>query len=870
MLTYAEKKAARHKKAVLRALSRACEVVNQNFAKVAEWAALQNRAYIALLERFAVPAFCEFSETHAWLQTLSTEEIALLVTSCDSFVSVFPQEDEPKKIVLTPSTVNGASWQQHLLLLACCVRVFAIEQLHELEPIAQRKLRYNLRLLCFSHLRLVRKITEPLAGGAGAALLRDAQLTTKSLPTQLRHAVVRGRSLLDQFYPHAMREVHQGCLPDYANSLMSVNFFTDCGMDDFPWNKIQYKKPDRCCDVREFSEMLRAFCKDPTFFAITMLELELSLKGLYEHATVSPSFARALMLDELFENAQHVDMKPLLIQFILNNEALVAKATSESLCYQLEQLPGLLQTLRVLYKDWFAWRVFANMDMVRQCLRVDGNFQRAETIVFRRIRLQSKRTIFRLNEVDFTVWLCDTFKKADEYRYKNGMPELPQSARLSAAECTTLQCFIYAFAPDDIIDARDLRIVGLNTETLVTLNELNQHFLSQLAAAAANGSSGGGRAACPVPDAGQAASTRRISTKLKLIQLVHTIEPKQYVLAHQFFTLLRNYQSVRVIRLNNSTLLSQQLARLWEKPAIMQLGYIPETALRCAFSICCRNVKNSWTTRIDTASTGYEDIAFSMSDGIYTCAKRRHRNTTPKDGDSDSESETNASEDSSDDDDESVEEVPLVLPGEETLQERIVRRAAKLEGIVFASTEAKKEAYKKLNRLKKLEAKRKRKSDRELRKPACAATEIFTVSLAGTAIEMDTCKIPGAKKARAVELKSAVKEHPTAGYWLTPCCGIPYSYKDSNWFPGGYACGTCSEANELAQSFDVRRCSCCRFPSPVYTLHRVYDDLYLRGFRHIIICAACRANLRKLPPEIYCFSTLLNCIANEEFVSRIS
>ena len=811
----AGKGAERQRNALLRALKRADEIILRNFAQIENWVQERTQTYHRLLGQFGSVVLCPFEATVAWLESQTVEQLAQLVVVCGNFASVL-HEDARQKLRITPEHINEHAWMNHRTLLACLLRVYVLESLYLLEPIRRRKLRYNLILLRNSHLRLFRKITEHPASG----LLTDSQLNQRNAPTQLRQKLLRSRTLLEQYYPHATREIHQGSLPDYAASLLMVNFYIDCGMDEFPWNKMQYKKPDRCCDVREFSAMLRTFCSDPTFFKELMLELELSLKGLYEHCTVAPSFGPTLVLDELFDNAGEEDMKPILIQFVLNNEDLVAKATSESLCYMLELVPGLLQTLNTLYRDWFSWRVYANMDMARHCFSVDGNFHRVDEIVFKRIHLETSRTIFRLSETDFVVWLCTLFKKADEVRYKSAQPELPPSAALEPIESIIIQSFIYAHSPDDVIDARDLRLIGLTTETLSVLNTLNHSFTGHIEKSFGTAAAENVAAAC---------ETSNVLTNQQMLAKIHSLDPKQYVLIYRFFTLLRNYQSVRVVVLNNANILTLQHQRLWEKPSVAQLGYIPDNALRCAFSCCCRNVKNSWTTRIDTPSTGYEDVAFSMQDNVYTCTKRNHRNSVK-----------------------TADLHETVVPMDTVLA---------LESAADAKA---------LGKRRKLEAKRKRKSDRELRKPVCSETEIFTVPLIGLVIEMDTCKIPGSKKARSTEQKSVIKEYPSAGYWLTPCCGIPYSYKDSNWFPGGYACGTCSAANALSASFRTRLCTCCRYPAKQYHLARVYDDLFTRQFRHIMLCTSCHASLRKLAPEVRAFSTLLRCIDNEEFINTVA
>jgi hypothetical protein len=236
-----------------------------------------------------------------------------------------------------------------------------------------------------------------------------------------------------------------------------------------------------------------------------------------------------------------------------------------------------------------------------------------------------------------------------------------------------------------------------------------------------------------------------------------------------------------------------------------------------------------------------------MEDDIYTCAKRMHRFTvegTPIDDDDDDEDD--------EDDDE--------LADEETPESKSAISKAK------------------------------RKSDRELCKPECSETEIFTISLLGVVVEADTCRIPGAKRAyanknaktrkpkkpsaKAIALQEAAEQNsqqpakpvqpkksrdpPIPGYWITPCCGIPSEYDESRGTPASYCCKSCTNGILLHDSFMQRLCSCCRRAAINYHLVRIYDDWFSWCFRRLILCNSCYTTSRRLitakPIVSYIFS----------------
>lgn len=769
----------------------------KNFDQLHAWAAPREELYELLLCKFGAKVFCEFSDTLNWLA--EEQNLANVISSLNCFSGMLGAKLDAE-LVITPTHINGRPWSQHLILLACLIRAYVLEQLHNLELIEHKALRYQLILLRNSHLGLFRHIV-----CTPSQLLTDVSLMEVSGTATL--------SLLDHFYPHSIREIHQGSLPNYGNSLFYVNFFCDGGMDAYPWPKSQYKKPDRACDLREFSFMLYSFIGSSTFYRNLLLELELSLKGLYEHCTVRPNFGSTVSLDELFDHASEPHMKPVISQFIVNHEALVRNATSESLCYLLTKMPSLQAKLTEVYGDRFAWRAFANMDMARECFSRTQNFQRIDDVVFKTVNLLRHRKVFRLAETNFVVWLCDLFKKANERRNKKLRQQLPDEAAVSSELAVIIQLFVTGYA-DSTIDVRDLAVIQLNPTTLETLARLNESFISHVS-----------------KNYGYSEKVAALSND-ELIDLVLSLEPSQYCIAHRFLTLLRDSRSVRCTKITNQYLLEQQSAQLQKNAAAAKQPAVPINAIRLAYCPACKNVKISWAARVDTPSVGYEDIAYNVEEGIFVCSKKRHR----------------------------FEEVDSAIL-EELLAEERRRQISMGQNYNPESKEAKTILRKAAAEL--------RRHDREMLRADCSKTEILTLPLFGNLVEMDMCKVPGAKRISNSQQAGSIKTAPMPGYWLTPCCGIPYSYNDANRYPGGYACGACSEASIAAATFKMIFCNCCRTEPSSYSLPMVYDDLYTMTLRRIVICSACTTRLRNVPLEYKSWQAIMTCIDDDSQINTL-
>ena len=82
---------------------------------------------------------------------------------------------------------------------------------------------------------------------------------------------------------------------------------------------------------------------------------------------------------------------------------------------------------------------------------------------------------------------------------------------------------------------------------------------------------------------------------------------------------------------------------------------------------------------------------------------------------------------------------------------------------------------------------------------------------------------------------------PTSPYWITPCCGSLFGYQYDRWYPGGYACGVCSDNNKLAETFKSIFCIACKNPvkKGMYNIVKTYDDVYTHRYTRSVLFPPC-------------------------------
>jgi hypothetical protein len=774
------------------------KAVAENYARQLAYLEKKQSRYEYLLCTYGPHVLCPFDDTYDVIQKLSIEQLTELVREFGCFVKQLP-DSAPSRIGITETRVGRRTWNEHRVLVSALLRVAVLEELHELEPISNNEIRFNLRLLSGSHVKLVSKIlSDP------RDLDTDAELLANSATLQNRAG-----SLYALYYPYSEREVHEGCLPDYINSLAKVDFFADTGMDSYAFNKIFYKLPDRACDTRELSEVLVQHCKNsPSFYNYICLLLEVSFKGNYRHCSVAATFSRKIVLEELFVNNRRV-MKVAIQQLIMDNQSMIADALSEALCFMIDYAPALKEMLLELYKDWFSWRVYINMDMVRHCFNTDGNFDRARLVVYKRIDLKVTRSIYRQKESDFVVWLAMLIKKANEERYKEvaktnkGLPLaaylMEEDRKIDDDTRVMVRLFVRALPPQAVIEVKDLKLIGLTRETLKKMNELHDCFTAQ--------NQPGSRGT----------DARYLFPEKALFKILNDIDKSQYAILHHFVTILQNYQSIQSTRIDNYDILNQQCARLEEISRGLGLEHVPADLTRFCFTpFCCNSIKTTLPTRVDTEAYGHEEIAYDHIGQFYACSKHKFQPNAKKD-----ESKT-------------MDEPVPEAKGDERIK-----------------------------------AKMQRQVEREDQKPKCKDAEICFYDALGEVINTDGVKVPRSKKNQ----KADIKKLPCSSWWITPCCGKRYSYDFWCWNDSVYSCGTCQRGNDVALSYQTLICENCLEPVLDIKQHdvlRVYDDEEMQCFRNMVACKKCVGYWKRLMPQVILKSQMRKVASDENYLTWIS
>ena len=548
----------------------------------------ENLEYDILLRILAPSVFCPFPDTVASLSQLDIKELANLVETCNMFTSVLPPETG---IAITSHSVAGQPWSDHILLLACLVRVMVSERLHSMEMTENTELRYNLRLFRNSHLRLVRKITE------FRPILRS--------DTELMHIEPREQlSLYDLHVPDDRMELHEGLLPDVLNGLSNVDFMGNSGMDSHELIKILSKVLDRCCNGREFPVMLNKMCEqNPDFNRLVMLMLQLSLKGLFSHDTETVSFYRSLALDELFEASDEEEYKLLVHRFIRDNPILTKEAISETLCYMLEYVPHLRHMLERGYKHMGEWRmrVIANMDMVRYCYTTTGDFSRVEEVVYQRVHLDSNKKIYRHAELGFVNFMCEQIREFDIERYANRLM-FDESAQVTDEQRMIVDAFVRVLGPTQIFRLEALKITYMSERMLDVIAAIVELFEN-------NGVKLSG-------------SSKRDNSSNPVREQFLNLTISEYNLMSYFFETLLRYQNIRPIRITNSILLKKQLEKLCERRGVDHVSQLSDLATKVIYSPCCAYFKNAFPVRMDQTGLGFDEVIYDAVDNIYTCGKK--------------------------------------------------------------------------------------------------------------------------------------------------------------------------------------------------------------------------------------------------------
>lgn len=573
--------------------SKVIDRVQSAFYELIERMQKENIYYKQMIFLVGHIVFCDYRKTVEELKKMDDTDVDSIMEVCFHFKSIFPSNTD---IEIANRTIAGRPWKEYYYLMSCLVRVYVSEHIHKLEDWRVKPIRNALVLFRNTHLALFRYITN-----SPPHLKTDAHLDSS----------VSGRSSgitvtwLDKFYPYETPLVHPGALPDFIDGLPNVKFVTNCGMNKHKWIKLQYKKPQQVCGKRNFADMLQKACQsNETMYRYTCLEMELSFQGLYEDCVVVPSFARAVVLDEMFDNIMHPEVKTEIHDFIVDNENLVMDATSESLCYMMERCPYMCELLEEVYAEWFDWRVRTNMDMVRQCFENDGNFFRTSTLVYQRVKLSSNKKIYRPKNTNFVDFICSQIRQYDVWRYSKKII-LEGGSMIKPMQRFIVERFVNYIGPGQSIDLVDLKILTMKPATLDTI--------------------------ATIQDIYKTASYEKKTAKTKkdrIDQLVKeqlmNLEPNQYSVVTYFFFAVQRVQSLQLVRIENTNFIRAGIEKMLERIGATSLGEISELQTTLVYSVCCSRYHNDFPLSADSAASGFDETMYSLMDGTVTCGKKEN------------------------------------------------------------------------------------------------------------------------------------------------------------------------------------------------------------------------------------------------------
>lgn len=742
----------------------------------------ENQRYFVLLKNLSTVVFCDFMSTVEQLKAMQNDQMTVLLETA-GILNI----TKNMNLDITLKGVTGETWDNYMLLAACLLRVAVFEELERIEITSRKALKQNLLLMRNSHLSLFSRLTENKP-----RIKTDEEMSEKLDKKAQQYYLTE----LDYVYPYPTRELHPGMLPNLTQGLIFVNFIGESGAEEHPWVKINGKKAWKCCGQREFSVMLKKMCADPNFYRYTALEIRLSLMGTYEHNLYRPCFLRALQINEFFEHIMQKEVLNQMEEFILDNQTLVIESTSESLSYMLDCCPFLTDILHKIYKEWFDWPIKTNMDMVRFCFDRDGHIGRIEEIVYERAKFNSNKLIYRHNETSFIDFMCTEIDNFDILRYQIAAV-LQEKHQVTNLQKDMITRFVHYVGPEGDIELSDMRLVYMKTDTLDKIAEIFKVY----------------KTACK-KNTGAAMKKEEVTDLVQ--QQFKQMEANQYTLMSFFFDTLKRYRSIRAIRLTNSLILEQQIAKICEKRNVKHISDLPPLATKIAYSPCCGYFKNSFPLKPNAEARGFDEIMLDMLDGTNTCGKKQHR--TAK-------------------------------------KARVLRINRGKNEKVFEKKVA-------------------RQQQRENKKLICSETEVMTIDVLGEVVfSKQPSKIPKSKKAakNSTKRRKRTMEVPVDPYWMTPCCGKILDYDWKKFTPNGYACMRCSPMLEITNELKLPVCESCYNTIPknkAYKVERGWDDVKEK-LRRQIFCSTCYKPWKHNSKGAYVTSHVIASITDSSYASSV-
>ena len=259
------------------------------------------------------------------------------------------------------ATTGGKSYA---ILVALMYRVHMASRLVSI-PSNRGAQSYWLQLFIDTHIDMAIAMREGDAGFFDDVALEDSMANPRSCTI----------NVYDETYPHDMRALHSGDLPDISDCLQYGDIWYQANTRSFPGTIMEalvYLIVDKTqplkCNVTNLAQSLYEYaCLHPQLMTILRGILCVSLLGNYQHAEVRPDFATRLHIVHTFKSETTSDTD--LFMWIYNYEGIVHAALKEYYRYMVSLRPGL----EVVLLETTYWKTVSRtfeygMDRVRSSL----------------------------------------------------------------------------------------------------------------------------------------------------------------------------------------------------------------------------------------------------------------------------------------------------------------------------------------------------------------------------------------------------------------------------------------------------------------------------------------------------------------------
>lgn len=810
--------------------------LKQYFQQLKSIAKNINRRYMQTAKKWANLALQDFEDTRVYVAENMQVVYAAIGednggNTPERILQLLPSRYDPGEI--TSHYINGRPWSEHSILLTLLFRVHIAETLHSYEYTMRYEERQNLVLFRNSHFLLLEVL---LDSASPTNFLTDASLMQKNSQFANRF------SLYQMHYPYDTTEMHPGLLPNYAPALFNVNWTFTGGLDHLPLIKSMYKLIDRCCNTRGNSN---AWCKyhksSPAFREHTIMQLELSLKGLYRENTYVPGFARSFDLDQIFRahdanmahqardapappTEHHKDAEEFFDTLFSEHTQLVHDCTGEGLLYYLEHNPALKHELMAIFPSWFGWCVHGNTDLIRRSYEADGHFEEIKRRVYGSGNLRSDKIVFRNEEPDFSAWLLRNMKTAMRQHYAENPDDISRrrpESRVSPQEKMLVNEVVARLEPGAHFNSNLLCIFGIDQQSRAILDELHDIHCYKLQRM--RGSISAAAPLAPSAQNGGKITANRICEKIL------ELKPRQFKLIYIFVDSVVRQHSVRITRIRNADLLQGQIDALLNRSGAESLAEVPDHIASIVFCASCSNVKTSFRQKPRRIVYGHEETYYDIQNGVNVCHRPRNRTSKASIAIQENLRKIEDEEIEVDDEDLPLDDPELGDDDDEPME---------IDDDDDTNHALDEKETKEAARLRNRQTQNAVQQELELLRPICSETEVSMVYLPGQIVALPTSKVPRCKKHGKRPGTNTLKPS-TSAYMLSKCCASPVTFRQHYSRPNGiFQCDSCTLHAEYIRSFNALRCELCStvLAQNSYVLVELFDDLGAQEFRIVAMC----------------------------------